>query len=68
MISLKPSISSVEDTTLISWDHVLDIDESIFSSLSFESLKGSLDKVTQILSLSLRVVNLVAQVLVACLK
>ena len=68
MISLKPSISSVEDTTLISWDHVLDIDESIFSSVSFESLEGSLDKVTQILSLSLRVVNLVAQVLVACLK
>ena len=61
------SICSVEDATFVGWDHVLDVDESILSSVGFEDLESLLDQVSQVLALSLRVVNLVSQVLVACL-
>lgn len=66
--SLVNSPCSVEDATLISWDHVLDIDEGVFSSVSLESLESLLNKVTQVVSLSLSVVDFVSQVLVASLK
>jgi len=59
---------SVEDATLVGWDHVLDIDESVLTSVGLEKLKSLLNKVSQILSLSLSVVDLVSQVLVTCLE
>ena len=55
---------SVEDTTLIGWDHILDVNESVLSSVLLEELEGSLDEVSQVLALPLCVVNLVSKVLV----
>ena len=65
---LSRSDCSVEDATFVGWDHVLDINESVFSSVGLEKLESLLNKVSQILSLSLSVVDLVSQVLVACLE
>ena len=59
---------SVEDAGLVGWDHVLDVNESVLTSVRFETLEGLLDKVTQVLALSLRVVDLVSNVLVAVLE
>jgi hypothetical protein len=59
---------SVEDAALVGWDHVLDVDECILSSVSFEHFKCLLDKVSKNEALALRVLNLVAQVGVALLE
>jgi hypothetical protein len=53
---------SVKYARFISWDHILDVDESIFSSVHLEELKGLLDKISQVEALSLTVVNLVSNV------
>ena len=59
---------SVEDAGLVGWDHVLDVNESVLTSVRFEWLKGLLNEVTQVLALSLRVIDLVSNVLVAGLE
>lgn len=56
------SEGSIENAGLVSGDHVLDVDESIFATVSLKHLEGLLDKVTNVETLALRVVNLVTQV------
>ena len=46
VVFLQLSASSVEDATLIGWDHVLDVDEGILSSVGFEHFEGLLDEVS----------------------
>ena len=58
---------SVQHAALISWDHVLNVDECIFTSVDLEKFKRCLDEFTQVLSFSLAVVNLVSHVSVLCL-
>ena len=66
--SFSVSGHSVEDAGLVGWDHVLDVNESILTSVRFKQLEGLLDKVTQVLAFSLRVINHVSNVLVAHLE
>jgi hypothetical protein len=66
--SLYSQWSSVKYTALISGDHILNIDESILSTVDLEHFKGLLDEVTQVKALSLAVVDLVAQVLIPDLE
>ena len=54
--------SSVEHARLVGWDHVLNINEGVLSSVGLEHFEGLLDEVTQVLALSLGVVDLVAEV------
>ena len=37
---------SVEDTALIGWDHILDVDEGVFSSMDLEKLESVLDQIS----------------------
>jgi len=60
--------SSIENTALISGYHVLDIDESIFTTMNFKQFQSLLDQISQVLSLSLTVINLVSQVLILDLE
>ena len=53
---------SVQHTALISWDHVLNVDERVLASVLLEHLEGLLDQVPQIAALPLAVVNLVSHV------
>jgi len=53
---------SVQDAGFVRWDHVLNVDESIFSSVHFEKLQGSLDQVSRVAHFSLAVVNLISDV------
>jgi len=53
---------SVEHATLIGWDHVLNVDECVLTAVDFKHLESGLDKFTQVLSLPLAVVDLVAEV------
>ena len=46
VVSFKQSICSVEDATFISWNHILDIDEGVFSSVGFEHLESLLNEVS----------------------
>jgi hypothetical protein len=55
---------SVEHAAFVSGDHVLDVDERIFSSMDLKHLKCLLDQVAQVHSFPLAVVYLVPQVLV----
>lgn len=55
---------SVENATFIGWDHVFNVNESIFTAVDFKHLKGGLDQVSKVLSLPLAVVDLVSEVLV----
>jgi len=59
---------SVEDAGLVRGDHVLDVDEGILAAVGLEKLKCLLDQVTNVEPLTLRVVNLVAQVVVDLLE
>ena len=59
---------SVEDAALIGGDHILDINEGVFSSVDLEKLESRLDEVSKVLALSLAVVDLVSKVVVANLE
>ncbi len=59
---------SVKDAALISGNHVLDIDKGVLSAMHLEHLESLLNKIPQVLSLALRVVDLVAEVVVADLE
>lgn len=59
---------SVENAAFISWDHVLDVDECVFTSVLFEKFEGLLNVVTDVQSLALSVFNLVTQVSVLGLQ
>ena len=62
------SLCSVKNTTFIGRDHILDIDESVFSTVDLEHLKSLLNEVTKVGGLALTVVDLVAEVLIADLE
>lgn len=56
---------SVKDARLVRGDHVLDVDEGILSTVLLEELEGLLAEFSKVLSLSLAIVNSVANVLFA---
>jgi hypothetical protein len=59
---------SVKDTTLVSWNHVLNVDKGVLSSRLLQQLKGLSDEVTKVQSLSLAVLNLVTNACVVISK
>lgn len=59
---------SVEDATFIGGDHVLDVDEGVFTTMLLEEFESGLDEVTQVLGFALGVVDLVSEVLVLGLE
>jgi len=59
---------SVEHTALVSGNHILNIDESVFSSVDLKHLESLLDQVAQVEPLSLAVVDLISQVLIPDLE
>ena len=59
---------SVEHAGLVSGDHVLNVNESVVSSVLLKELKGLDDEVTEVLSLSLGVVDAVTNVQVLGLE
>ena len=58
-------LASIEDTALVSGNHVLDVNEGIFASGLLKELQGLHDQVAQVESLPLVVFYFVACVLVA---
>jgi len=62
LLFLSTFVISVKDTTLVGGDHILDVDEGIFSTMHFKDLESSLDQVTEIQILALRVLDLVTKV------
>lgn len=60
--------SSVQHTALIGRDHVFNIDEGILTTMDFKVFEGLLDQVSQVLTLSLAIVDLVTHVLVLYLE
>ena len=60
-IKIKLRIKS-EHAAFIGWDHILDVDVSILTTMLFKQFKSLLYQVTDILSLSLTVVNLISNV------
>lgn len=56
--------SCVVHTALIAWDHVLDVDEGIFSATLLKECQGVADQLSQAVILLLPVVNAISQVLV----
>jgi len=60
--SLYYAIDSVKNAGFISWYHVLDIDESIFSTVHLEKFESLLDEVTEIVRLSLTVINFISNI------
>jgi len=61
------SVISVEHAALIGGDHILNIYEGILTAIDLEHFKSRLNQVTQVLALSLAVVDLVSEVDVLCL-
>ena len=57
---------SVEHATLISGDHILDVDESIFSTVELKALECWLNKIAKVLAFSLAVIDLVSKINVLC--
>ena len=58
------SVSSVEHAALVGRDHILDVDERVFTAVDLEHLEGRLDEFSKVLALSLAVVDLVTEVVV----
>ena len=56
------SVGSVEHAALVGGNHVLDVDECVFSTVDFEALQSLLDQISEVLALPLAVVDLVAKV------
>lgn len=67
-VLVEVSDISVEYATFVGGDHILDVDEGIFSSVELEHLESLLNEITKVCCLSLAVVNLVSQVLVLDLE
>jgi hypothetical protein len=59
---------SVKDATLVSWNHVLNVDKGVLSSSLLQQLKGLSYEVTKVQSLSLAVLDLVANTCVVISK
>ena len=59
---------SVKDAALVGWNHVLDVNEGVFSTVRLEQFEGLLDEITQVLALSLRVIDFVTHVVVVHLE
>jgi len=59
---------SVEDAAFVGGNHVLDVDKGIFATVGLEHFKRVLNQVAHVESLSLGVVNLVAEVGIALLE
>jgi hypothetical protein len=59
---------SVEHAGLVGWNHVLDINKGVFSSVHLKQLQGLLDQVAQVVAFPLAVVDLVAKVEVFSLE
>ncbi len=59
---------SVKDAALISRNHILDVDESVLTSVNLKHLKSLLNKISQVGCFSLRIVNLVTEVSVTDLE
>ena len=57
-----------EHARLVRGNHVFDINKGVFPTMSFEALQSFMNKLAQIVILLLRVVDLVADVLVAILE
>ena len=53
---------SVEHARLVGGDHVLNVNEGIFATVLLKEFKGLLDEVSQVVPLTLTVVDLVAEV------
>ena len=58
---------SVEHATLIGGNHVLDVNESVFSTVNLKAFKSALNKIAKVLAFSLTVVDSVTEVNVLCL-
>ena len=58
--------SSVEHAALIGGDHILNIYERILTAIDLEHFKSRLDQISQVLALSLTVVDLISEVDVLC--
>lgn len=61
-------LRSVKYAALIGGDHILDVDECVLTTVNLEELECLLNQVSQVLSLSLAVVDLVTEVVVADLE
>jgi len=57
---MSVEIISVENAAFESWDHILNVNKGIFSSMNFEHFKCLLDQISKIKALSLAVVNFVS--------
>jgi hypothetical protein len=55
-------IYSSEHAALVGWDHVLDVDVSVFTTMLLEKLKGLLDQLTCVVFAFLVVVNFISYV------
>jgi len=55
---------SVKNTALISRNHILDVNESVLTAVNFEHLESLLNQITKVLSLALRVIDLVAKIVI----
>ena len=60
--------SSVEHAALVGGDHILDVNESVVTTVHLEHFESLLDEVTEVLLLALRVVDVVAHVQVLSLE
>ena len=61
------TVGSVEHAALVGGDHILNIYERILTAIDLKHFKCRLDQVSQVLALSLAVVDLVSKVDVLCL-
>ena len=59
---------SVQHAALISWDHVLNVDEGVIATVSFKHLQCLRNHITQILTLALAVVDWVSLIQVPGLE
>lgn len=64
----KGRVRSVKNATLVGGNHVLDVDESVFTTVPLHFFERLLDNVAQIVALTLTVVKLVSRILVAMLQ
>jgi len=60
--SYKNDEASGKHTTLIDRDHVLDVNEGIFSAMNLEELQSVRDELSEVLALALRVIHLITKV------
>ena len=58
---------SVEHATLVGGNHILDVDECVFSTVNLKAFESALNKIAKVLAFSLTVVDLVTEVDVLCL-